>query len=105
MANSCCTRKPCCRCHFDVRSVLLVSQMLVMAQALNHGAGRSTAGATSQLFYNRHWGPLRGRSGVMLKAGFNAWADIVEVPMRYVCSHCSALCHKRRSSSTLSPCT
>ena len=45
-------------------------------------ADRALAGAPLHLYYNRHWGPIRSGSGVGVKAGFNGWTEIVEIPLR-----------------------
>ena len=47
------------------------------------GADVVTAGQTTQLYYNRLWGPARSGRSVDIKAGFNDWSHIVEAPLQW----------------------
>lgn len=49
-----------------------------------HPTDAVTAGQSTQLFYNRLWGPARNGNGVSIKAGFNDWSVVVEAQMRKV---------------------
>lgn len=47
-----------------------------------HPTDAITAGQSTQLFYNRLWGPARNGQSVSIKAGFNEWSHVVEATLR-----------------------